>query len=295
MSTIVTGRNQPKIRGARIALQAGLAVMAFVWMVPILVAIYISFRPYGDTFRKGFFSWPSSLGLANYRSAFTDGEMARHYWVTLLIVVPALIFTLLLSSMVAFGVSRFSSRFNIVLLVLFTAGNLMPQQVIIQPLFQMYRRIPLPTFLAGSGKMLGSIFGLIVIHVAFQTGFCTFVLSNYMKTLPKELTEAALIDGAGVGRQFFQLTLPLCRPVLAALATLEFTWIYNDFFWAVVLVSRGDDRPITSSISNLAGQFFTDDNRIAAASMLVAAPTLAIYLALQKQFISGLTLGANKG
>ena len=89
--------------------------------------------------------------------------------------------------------------------------------------------------------------------------------------------------------------MPLCRPVLAALATLEFTWLYNDFFWAVVLINQGDERPITSSIANLGGQFFSNDNLIAAASMIVAMPTLIVYLALQRQFIGGLTLGANKG
>jgi multiple sugar transport system permease protein len=233
--------------------------------------------------------------LANYREALSQGEMVHHYWITFQIVIPALIITLLLSSMVAFAVSRFSFRFNILLLVLFTAGNLLPQQVIIQPLFQMYLRIPVPGFLSGTGYLRGSIFGLILIHVAFQTGFCAFVLSNYMKTLPKELGEAAMIDGAGVGRQFFQVILPLCKPALAALATLEFTWMYNDFFWAVVLVNKGADRPITSSLANLGGQFFTNDNLIAAGSMLVAAPTLIIYLIMQKQFVSGLTLGASKG
>ena len=89
--------------------------------------------------------------------------------------------------------------------------------------------------------------------------------------------------------------MPICKPALAALGTLEFTWIYNDFFWAVVLVSQGNDRPITSSIKNLSGQFLTDDNLIAAGSLLIALPTLIVYLILQKQFISGLTLGANKG
>ena len=85
------------------------------------------------------------------------------------------------------------------------------------------------------------------------------------------------------------------RHLLAALAALEFTWIYNDFFWAVVLEQQGADRPITSSLANLGGEFFTDDNLIAAASVYVAIPTLAVYLALQKHFIAGLTLGASKG
>ncbi len=86
---------------------------------------------------------------------------------------------------------------------------------------------------------------MILIHVAFQFGFCAFVLSNYMKTLPHELTEAAMVDGAGVWRQYWQITMPLCRPALAALATLELTWIYNDFFWALVLMHTGDKLPIT--------------------------------------------------
>ena len=90
-----------------------------------------------------------------------------------------------------------------------------------------------------------------------------------------------MVDGASVVRQFFQIVMPLCRPALAALATLEFTWLYNDFFWAVVLLNQGDQRPITSSIANLGGQFFSDDNLIAAASMIIAVPTLAVYLALQ--------------
>ncbi|MEL7156069.1 MAG: carbohydrate ABC transporter permease, partial [Actinomycetota bacterium] len=150
-------------------------------------------------------------------------------------------------------------------------------------------------FLSNSGKLNGSIIGLILIHVAFQSGFCTFVLSNYMKLLPKELNEAAVVDGAGVWTVYWQIIMPLTRPALAALATLEFTWIYNDFFWAVVLEQQGADRPITSSLANLGGEFFTDDNLIAAASVYVAIPTLLVYFALQRHFIAGLTLGSTKG
>jgi multiple sugar transport system permease protein len=292
----VAPRNKQKVRPARIALHVFLITTAVIWLIPLLGAVYTSLRPYAETSRKGFFSWPDSLSFDNYTDAWSQGEMARHFFVTAIIVIPALVLTLMLSSFVAFVVSRFSWRFNIGMLLLFTAGNLLPPQVLVQPLFQMYRRMPMPeTFLTPRGNLLNSILGVILIHVAFQIGFCTFVLSNYMKTIPKELTEAALVDGASVTRQYFQVILPLCRPALAALATLEFTWIYNDFFWAVILVSTGADRPITSSIQNLTGQFFTNDNLVAAASILIALPTLLVYMILQKQFISGLTLGANKG
>ncbi|WP_275442766.1 carbohydrate ABC transporter permease [Arsenicicoccus bolidensis] len=109
------------------------------------------------------------------------------------------------------------------------------------------------------------------------------------------LYESAMVDGASVWRQFWQMTLPLCRPPLAALATLEVTWIYNEFFWATVLMQSGDKYPVTSSLNNLRGQFFTDNNLVAAGSLIVAVLTLAIYFALQKHFVAGLTLGATKG
>lgn len=280
---------------ARIAIYAFIILTAMIWLVPIAGAIFASFRPFADTVRDGFFSWPRSLTLDNYKNAWEQGDLLRKYWNTALILVPALIFTLFFSSMVAFVTSRFSWKFNITLLSIFTAGNLLPQQIIIQPLFQFYNRIELPDFLSNSGKLNGSTWGLILIHVAFQSGFCTFVLSNYMKLLPKTLNEAARVDGAGVWKQYWQIIMPLTMPAIAALATLEFTWIYNDFFWAVVLEQRGADRPITSSLANLGGEFFTDDNLIAAASMYVALPTLIVYFALQRYFIAGLTIGAEKG
>lgn len=220
--------------------------------------------------------------------------MLHYFGNTLLIAVPAVLVTLLLSSMVAFYVSRFDFRLNIFLLLVFTAGNLLPQQVIITPLYRMYLLIDLPG-ITMSGKLYDSALGLVLIHVAFQSGFCAFVLSNYMRMLPHELTEAALVDGASVWRMYWQIVLPLCKPAMAALGTLLSIWIYNDFFWAIVLISTGENMPITSALNNLSGQYFTDPNLVAAGALLTAIPTLIVYFVLQRQFVSGLTLGANKG
>ena len=198
--------------------------------------------------------------------------------------------TLLLASFVAFSVSRFSWRFNLPLLMLFTAGNLLPQQVIITPLYRLYLEIPLPEFMSSSESLYDSYWGIILIHVAFQSGFCVFVLSNYMKTIPMDLTEAAMVDGASVWRQYWQIIMPLCRPPLAALATLLFTWIYNDFFWAQVLMQSGDKRPITRAHRRPPGPVLhrqqPDRRRLAAGRRL---PTLIVYFALQRHFIGGLT------
>jgi multiple sugar transport system permease protein len=290
----VAPRRRP-IHTRRVLLYAFLTFMAVTWLFPLLWAIYAALRPYSDVLKNGYISLPSSLSLDNFFNAWDQGSFPQFYLNSLIVAVPAVIVTLLLASMVAFAVSRFSWRFNLAVLMLFTAGNLLPPQVVIVPLYRLYLLLPVPPPLSDNGIMYDQFLGIILIHVAFQTGFCVFVLSNYMKTLSKELTEAALADGAPVWRVWWNIILPLCRPALAALATLEFTFIYNDFFWALMLMKSGDKRPITSALNNLQGQFFTDFNLLAAGALLAAIPTLLVYIALQRQFIRGLTLGATKG
>ncbi|WP_399946307.1 carbohydrate ABC transporter permease [Streptomyces sp. BBFR25] len=272
-----------------------LATVSVAWLVPLLWAVYTSLRPYGDTARHGYFSWPRSLSLENFTDAWSQSGMPHFFWNSLLITVPAVLGTLLFSAAVAFFVTRFDFRLNLALLILFTAGNLLPAQVLITPLYRLYLLVPLPWWMSDSMLLYNSAWGIIAIHIAYQCGFCTFVLSNYMKTIPKEITEAALVDGAPVWRQFFQIVLPLCRPAFAALATLESIWIYNDFFWPLTLIETGDKRPITSALANLQGAYFTNPNLIAAGALMTAIPTLLVYFALQRQFISGLTLGSGKG
>jgi multiple sugar transport system permease protein len=281
------------LRPRRLALYAFLTLMAVTWLFPLLWAVLTAFRPYATTL-NGYITWPSVLNLDNFVNAWTKGEFPQFYLNSLIIALPAVILTLFVASMVAFAVTRFSWRFNLVALMIFTAGNLLPAQVIIIPLYWLYQFLPFPP--SDNGKLLYDQFlGVILINIVFQTGFCVFVLSNYMKTLSKELTEAALADGASVWRIYWNVILPLCRPALAALATLEFTFVYNDFFWALILMKSGDKRPITSALNNLQGAFFTDTNLLAAGALLAAIPTIIVYLALQKHFISGLTLGSSKG
>jgi multiple sugar transport system permease protein len=270
-------------------------VVCILWLIPVLWALYTALRPYSDTAAHGYVSIAHTLSLENFKNAWTQADLPHYYINSAIVTIPAIIITLLLASFVAFGISRYSWKLNLALLMLFTAGNLLPQQVIITPLYRLFLEIPLPSFMAESESLYDSFWGIIGIHVAFQLGFCVFVMSNYMKTIPMELTEAAMVDGASVWRQYWGIIMPLCKPPLAALATLEFTWIYNDFFWALVLMNSGDKRPITSALAGLQGQFFTNNNLIAAASLVAALPTLIVYFVLQRQFIGGLTLGSTKG
>jgi multiple sugar transport system permease protein len=291
----VAEKRKLRIRPGRILMHVFLTGTALSFLAPLLWTFYTSLRPYADTAERGYVSLPGTLNFDNYTNAWSQADLPLYYLNTLIITVPAVIITLLLASFVAFGISRFSWRGNIALLILFTAGNLLPQQIVLTPLYRLYLELPLPYWMSDSEVMFDSYWGVIAIHVAFQIGFCTFVLSNYMKTLPVELTEAAIVDGASVWRQYWQVIMPLCKPAVAALATLEFTWIYNDFLWALVLMQTGEKRPIVAGLSNLQGVFFKDNNLIAAGAMLAALPTLIIYFALQRHFIGGLTLGGTKG
>jgi multiple sugar transport system permease protein len=305
MTTTVNGRKAAASVGSssvprraltpgRVGLQVFLVVVSLVWLFPVLWAVINSFRDYAFTAQNGYVSF-GGFTLQNYVNAWQQADFGRTLVNSAIITVPAVLLTLFLSSCIAFVVARFSFRFNLVLLGVFTAANLLPPQALLIPVYRMFRAIQVPFWFSESGTLLNSYWGLIAVNVAFQTGFCAFVLSNYMKTLPREMYESAVVDGAGVLRQFFQLTLPLCRPALAALATLEVTWIYNEFFWATVLIQSGDKFPVTSSLNNLRGEFFTDNNLVAAGSVLVALPTLIIFFVLQRQFVAGLTLGSTKG
>lgn len=301
-------RRPKRIRPARVILHAFLIAMVALWLFPLAWAVYISLRPIGDTIQNGYVALPAhGLSLINYQSAWTQADIPYYYLNTLVVVVPGVAFTLLLASMVAYCCTQFSWKFNLTVLMIFTAGNLLPPQVIIIPLYWIYLNTHVISlgsldigqfsfpFFSDNNLLYDQYIGVILIHVVFQTGFATFVLSNYMKTITKEITESALVDGANVLRIWWSVILPLCRPALAAMATLLFTFIYNDFFWALILISTGAKRPITSALNNLQGEFVSNFNLITSAAVLACLPPILVYILLQKQFIAGLTLGSTKG
>lgn len=279
---------------ARIALQIGLVIISLVWLFPLLWALFNSFRDYSYTVQNGYLSF-GGFTFDNYINAWNRGGFTNSFLNSAIITITAVVLTLALSSCAAFVLARYSFKFNLAMLAVFVSANLLPPQSLLIPVYRMFRTIEVPLWLSESGSLLDSHLGVILINVAFQTGFTTFVLSNYMKTFPKEIYESASLDGASAWRQFYGLTLPLLRPPMAALGTLQTAWIYNEFFWATVLMQSGDKFPVTSSLNNLKGSFFTDYNLLSAGSIIAALPVLVVFFVLQKQFIAGLTLGATKG
>lgn len=284
-------RNSQKRKDALISFFIGF--FALVWLFPILWTVWTSLRPYNDIISYGIFSWPRHLNFNNYVNAIREMKIGVYLLNSLAVTVPSVILTLFFGSLVAFVVTRYRFKFNLGLLLLFTAGNMLPIVLTYIPVFWMF--IWFGELFGNRNLLYNNYGGLILVHVGFQVGFATFVLSSYMKTIPKEISESATIDGANVFRHYWNVILPLLRPALAALSVLMTTWIYNEFFWALVLMSDDSKRPITSALRRLQGQYVTDFNLLAAGAIIAAAPTVILFFILRKQFIAGLTLGSTKG
>jgi len=293
MTATISRRHRGRQRVKDRFISIFIGIFALVWIFPIVWTLWSSLRPYSEIRANGVFSVPESIGLDNYSTAIQRMDLPTYLWNSLIITAPAVFLTLLFGSVTAFVVSRYSFRWNVSMLLLFTAGNLLPPQLVFIPVFKAY--LTVGDWLGNRRLFYDSQWGVVLIHVAFQMGFATFVLSSYMKTIPKEISEAAKVDGASVFRHYWNVMLPLLRPPLASLAVLMTTWIYNDFFWALVLMSNDSKRPITSALGRLQGEFVTDYNLLAAGAMIAALPTLVVFFILRRQFVSGLTLGATKG
>jgi len=270
-----------------------IGIFAFVWIFPILWTVWTSLRPYNDIISYGIFSWPRHLNFNNYVNAIREMHIGIYLTNSLIVTIPSVILTLFFGSLIAFVVTRYQFKFNLWLLLLFTAGNMLPIVLTYIPVFWMFLWVG--DLLGNRNLLYNNYGGLILVHVGFQVGFATFVLSSYMKTIPKEISESATIDGANVFRHYWNVILPLLRPALAALSVLMTTWIYNEFFWALVLMSDDSKRPITSALRRLQGQYVTDFNLLAAGAIIAASPTVIMFFVLRKQFIAGLTLGSTKG
>jgi len=294
MATINTSRELAGRRGGkakfftspkRVLLYIVLVIFTAFWIVPILVAIGTAFRTNSDILLQGGpFSLPQELVLTNFQDAWQRGGLSRYIPNSFIITFPSLFLTLFLSSMSAYALARFRFRGNRLIFALFIAGNMLPFQVLMLPVFR----------LTDALGLYDTYWALILFHTAFQLGFCTFVLRNYMRTIPGEMLEAARIDGCGEFRIYWQIMLPLVLPAMAAVATLEFTWIFNDYLWAIVLLRSDALKPISAGLALLQGQYIQDWTVIIAGALMGTLPTMVVFIFLQRYFLGGLTLGSTK-
>jgi multiple sugar transport system permease protein len=259
-------------------------ILTFIWLLPFFSALLTSVRTQDEISLNGFWVIPSALTFENFTEAWDRGRVSRYLTNSFLITIPSLIATLFLSSLSAFALARYRFRGNTILYFMFVAGTMLPFQILLLPVFR----------LANSLQIYNTHWALIVIHTAFQMGFCTFVLRNFMRTVPTDILDAARVDGCSEFRIYWQMMIPLSLPSMAALATLEFTWIFNDYLWAIILVQDDALKPVTAGLASLQGQFTTNWPVITAGSLIAIVPTVIVFAFLQRYFIQGLTLGSGK-
>lgn len=280
----VTGLSQTQRRGVNVFKYVGLTLLVLLWLLPVIAALITSFRTMDDITVNGFWSLPSQLVTENFVTAWTTARVSKYLVNSFIITLPALFGMLFLSSLSAYALAHFKFRGNLFFYFMYVAGTMLPFQILMLPVFRLTNALGLfDTYLS-----------LILIHTAFQLGFCTFVLRNFMRTVPHEILDAARVDGCSEFRIYWQIILPLTLPALAALATLEFTWVFNDYLWAIILLRSDTLRPVTAGLATLRGQFNTDWPVITAGALLATVPTLIVFVFLQRYFIQGLTLGSSK-
>ncbi len=263
-----------------------LGLIALLWLAPTVGLLVTSFRPRSDIQVTGW--WESFLQfrftLANYQEVLTSQGMLEAFVNTFLIAVPSTLIPLTLASMAAYAFSWLNFPFRDGLFLLVVALLMIPVQVAFIPLLKLFA----PTGLLNS-------FGAIwLAHTAFALPFGIFLLRNFFITLPKDLIEAARIDGSSTIGIFRQIVVPLSVPAIAAYGIFQFLWVWNDLLMALVFVQRGDMWPMTKAIQNLLSQYGTEWHLLAAGAFILMAVPLLVFFSLQRYFVQGLLAGSVK-
>ena len=263
-----------------------LPVALFLWLLPLIGVAITSVRPAGDLAAGNYFGIPSAFaGVENYTAVFRDSPIGWYILNSFKVTIPTVIGAVALSCLTGFALAVYRFKSNLVLFFLFVAGNFIPFQILMVPVRDM-------TLRAG---LYDTTMGLVLFHVSFQTGFCTLFMRNFIKGLPFALIESARVEGVSEWRIFRHIVLPLMRPAIAALSVLVFTFVWNDYFWATVLVQGQHAMPVTAGLYSLNGQWVAAWHLVSAGSIVAALPPVAMFFLMQRHFIAGLTLGATKG
>lgn len=272
-------------RSWQITYQMLLPIVLIIWLLPLLAVALFSIKSSSDFAGGNYWGMPETFeGFTNYGRVFFDSDMPRYLLNSVLITIPTMIGAVALSAMTGFALGIYRFRGNLLIFFMFIAGNFVPFQILM---------VPVRDLTVNMG-LYDTKLGLVLFHIAFQTGFCTLFMRNFIRALPFPLIEAARVEGVAEWRIFWFVVMPLMKPALAALSVLIFTFIWNDYFWAVVLTQGPDSQPVTAGITSFNSQFVAQYHLMSAGSIVAALPPVAMFFLMQKHFIAGLTLGAVK-
>ncbi len=280
------GPNWPRI--TRLALMyLALTLLGIAFLTPVYGVTVTAFKSIEDVSSNGYWTLPAKPTLSNFADTLDPegGNAIKYLLNSVLLTIPASSCSIALGTLAGYGLSKYRFPGNEALFIFLVAGMFLPPQIALIPVFRLMNVLGL----------YDTLWAVIIIHTAFGIPICTLVMRNFFQTVPNSLREAALIDGANEYRIFFTIMLPLTLPALAVLATLQFTWIWNDFLWPFILTQGEHSRTIMVGIMSLTGQYTVNWGGQAAASLVGTLPTLFIFIFFQRYFLRGLTLGAVKG
>ena len=254
-----------------------------VFVIPIYYLVVSTFKTQAQIIESPL-GLPTAVNFDNYLRALEGIDFFKHFFNSLLITVVSVVLIIVFGSMAAYTIARKTSRFTKILRAYFLVGFMVPLQTTMLPLFLIMK----------SFDLINTYQGLIFLH-SNGAVFALFLYTGFIRAMPRDLEEAAFVDGAGVFRTFWQIIFPLLRPVTATLVIFNTIWIWNDFLLSYLFLSSTDKATLTMQVYNGVGQYFTDWSIMMPMLVLAMLPMVIFYLFMQRHIVSGLTAGSLKG
>jgi len=264
-----------------LALNVVVWLFALAWILPFIGLITVSILPYREVIVKGWFRVPdlNALTLNNYVEALRNPlyDLATSYRNSLIVASLSSIIPVIAAALAAYAFTNLDFRLKALLFATILFIMMVPQQLTVVPLFLLYRNLGL----------YDTFQGIILLHSAWGIAWVTFFLRNYFKFIPKSLVEAARVDGASEITIFYRVILPLSIPALIAALIMQFTWVWNDLFYALVFLASGDKQVITQKVVMLKGEYHVDWGLLTAGSIISMSTPLILYMVFNKYFMRG--------
>ncbi len=261
-----------------------LSLLAIINIVPLFWMVVNSFKKEQE-YAANPFSLPTSLQFSNYSQAWKVANMDVYFLNSIIVTFVALIITVLLGALAAYFLSRFQFKWRGLIYSLFLLGMLVPIHAILIPIFLIMQKL----------HLIDTYWSLILPYTAFHLSLTVFILEGFMRGFPKDLEESGVVDGAGVYRIFWSIILPITRPALATVIILNFIYNWNEYLFALVLISSTALKTLPLGLANFVGVETASLTLQMAALTIALIPIIIFYLLLQKQLVSGMTAGAVKG
>jgi alpha-glucoside transport system permease protein len=291
--TTISGRILRPLGSAPV--HAALILLALIWLVPSVGLLITSFRPRPDIASTGWWETLSTFNftLDNYRNMLNRQDMGSSFLNSFLISVPATLFPLFFGALAAYAFSWISFPFRDTIFLTIMALMVVPIQMTLVPVLRLFQDIG-ETMTGQQDLLTGSFAGIWIAHTTFALPFCIFLLRNFFITLPRDLIEAARVDGATNFGIFFKVVLPLSVPALASFAIFQFLWVWNDLLMALIFIQESNLLPLTVRISQVQSTYGVEWHLLSAGAFLLMAVPLAVFFSLQRFFVQGLLAGSVK-